>query len=87
MGAHVSIVPNHQTNRLTPLKTRGNVAFFGSFGYELDLNQLSPEELAEVREQIAFYKRHRELIHNGTFYRLQDRKQRKIGRASCRERV
>ena len=71
MGAHVSIVPNHQTNRLTPLKTRGNVAFFGSFGYELDLNQLSPEELAEVREQIAFYKCHRELIHNGTFYRLQ----------------
>ena len=71
MGAHVSIVPNHQTNRVTPLKTRGNVAFFGSFGYELDLNQLSPEELAEVREQIAFYKRHRELIHNGTFYRLQ----------------
>lgn len=71
MGAHVSIVPNHQTNRLTPLKTRGNVAFFGSFGYELDLNQLSPEELAEVREQIAFYKRHRELIHNGIFYRLQ----------------
>ena len=71
MGAHVSIVPNHQTNRLTPLKTRGNVAFFGSFGYELDLNQLNPEELAEVREQIAFYKHHRELIHNGTFYRLQ----------------
>ena len=70
MGSHVSIVPNHQTNRLTPLKTRGNVAFFGSFGYELDLNQLSPEELAEVREQIAFYKRHRDLIHNGTFYRL-----------------
>ena len=71
MGVHVSIVPNHQTNRLTPLKTRGNVAFFGSFGYELDLNQLSPEELAEVREQIAFYKSYRELIHNGTFYRLQ----------------
>ncbi len=71
MGAHVSIAPNHQTNRVTPLKTRGNVAFFGSFGYELDLNQLSPGELAEVREQIAFYKRHRELIHNGTFYRLQ----------------
>ena len=71
MGAHVSIVPNHQTNRLTPLKTRGNVAFFGSFGYELDLNQLKPEELTEVREQIAFYKRYREMIHNGTFYRLQ----------------
>ncbi len=27
IGAHVSIVPNHQTNRITPIKTRGNVAF------------------------------------------------------------
>ncbi|HAP8275795.1 TPA: alpha-galactosidase, partial [Enterococcus faecium] len=41
IGAHVSIVPNHQTNRITPIKTRGNVAFFGAFGYELDLNELS----------------------------------------------
>ena len=37
IGAHVSIVPNHQTNRITPIKTRGNVAFFGAFGYELSL--------------------------------------------------
>lgn len=70
MGAHVSIVPNHQTNRVTPIETRGNVAFFGAFGYEMDLKQLTPQELIIVEEQIEFYKEHRSTIHNGTFYRL-----------------
>lgn len=69
MGAHVSTVPNHQTNRVTPLKTRGNVALFGAFGYELDLNQLSQEELQEVAEQVAFYKLYRHLLLDGLFYR------------------
>lgn len=71
MGAHVSIVPNHQLGRVTPLKMRGDVAYFGAFGYELDLAQLSEEERAQVREQIAFVKKYRKLIHTGTFYRLQ----------------
>lgn len=70
IGAHVSAVPNHQLNRNTPLSTRGNIAFFGAFGYELDLNKLSEEELDEVREQISYYKEHRRLIQQGTFYRL-----------------
>ena len=35
MGAHVSATPNHQLFRDTPLDTRGNVAYFGAFGYEL----------------------------------------------------
>lgn len=70
IGAHVSIVPNHQTNRITPIKTRGNVAFFGAFGYELDLNELSEGDVRIVKEQIAFYKKYRTIIHNGTFYRL-----------------
>lgn len=70
IGAHVSIVPNHQTNRLTPIETRGNVAFFGAFGYELDLNQLTTADLKIVKEQIKFYKKYRSEIHNGTFYRL-----------------
>lgn len=70
MGAHVSIIPNHQTNRLTPLETRGNVAFFGSFGYELDLNQLTDKEINVVKSQVSFYKKYRSVLHNGTFYRL-----------------
>ena len=71
MGAHVSAVPNQQTGRITSLKTRGNVAMFGMFGYELDLNELEPEEKEMVREQTAFVKQHRELIQKGDFYRLQ----------------
>ena len=70
MGSHVSVVPNHQLNRKTPLHTRANVAYFGTFGYELDLNKLSYEEISEVKQQIAFMKEYRELIQFGTFYRL-----------------
>ncbi len=71
MGSHVSAVPNHQVNRITPLKTRADVAYFGTFGYELDLNRLSEEEQEEVREYTGFMKKYRRLIQFGTFYRLQ----------------
>ena len=70
MGAHVSAVPNHQTNRVTPLKTRGNVAIFGAFGYELDLNKISDEEKSIVKKQIEFFKENRELLLFGDFHRL-----------------
>lgn len=70
MGSHVSAVPNHQTMRVTPLYTRANVAFFGTFGYELDLNTLTKEERDEVRDQIRFMKEYRRLIQFGNFYRL-----------------
>lgn len=71
MGAHVSVIPNHQVFRNTPIETRGNVAYFGAFGYELDINKLSEEERSIVREQIKFVKKYRYLIQKGTFYRLQ----------------
>lgn len=70
MGAHVSAVPNQQTGRITPIETRGNVACFGAFGYELDLNLLSDKEKEKVKQQVAYYKAHRELISKGTFYRI-----------------
>lgn len=70
IGAHVSAVPNHQVHRVTPLKTRGNAALFGAFGYELDLNKLTDEEIELVKEQIACYKEKRRLLHQGDFYRL-----------------
>lgn len=70
MGAHVSVTPNHQLGRVTPIRFRGDVAAFGVFGYELDPGRLSEEDRNTVREQIAFVKKYRSLIHNGTFYRL-----------------
>lgn len=72
IGAHVSAVPNHQINRTTPLRTRGNISYFGAFGYELDLNKLSAEELAEVKEQITYYKQNRKLFQQGKFYRIRN---------------
>jgi len=70
IGAHVSSVPNEQVFRMTPLETRANVAYFGAFGYELDLNELSEMEREQVKKQVAFIKEYRDLIHKGTFYRL-----------------
>ena len=71
MGSHVSAVPNHQMHRITPIETRANVAYFGTFGYELDLNLLSDAEIETVKKQIAFMKENRELIQmDGDFYRL-----------------
>ena len=70
MGAHVSAVPNHQTGRITPISTRGKVAMSGCFGYELDLNKLSADELKEVRQQIRFVKAHRMTLLYGDFHRL-----------------
>lgn len=70
MGSHVSASPNHQTNRVTPIETRADVAYFGTFGYELDLLKLDEEDKVEIRRQIAFMKEKRDLIQKGTFYRL-----------------
>jgi len=70
IGSHVSAVPNHQVGRITPIDTRANVAYFGTFGYELDITKLTEEEKAKVKEQVSFFKEKRELIRNGDFYRL-----------------
>lgn len=71
MGAHVSAVPNHQVGRVTSLATRAAVAFFGSFGYELDPTTLSGPERVEVAAQIDFYARHRDLFQRGRLDRLE----------------
>ena len=62
VGSHVSAVPNHQTGRITSIETRGVVAMAGSFGYELDLNQLSEEEKTVVAKQVTHYKEYQSLI-------------------------
>ena len=69
-GAHVSAAPHSQTLRNTPLSTRGNVAFFGCLGYELDLKHLVPTEEKEITHQIAFYKDYRRIFQFGEFRRL-----------------
>ncbi len=64
MGTHVSACPR------TGFETRGNVALWGTFGYELDPCKLTREEKAAVRAQVAEYHRFYELTHEGDLYRL-----------------
>lgn len=70
-GAHVSAVPNDQVGRLTSIDMRAKAAYFGAFGYELDVTELSDEEQATIKQQVAFYKQYRKLFQFGTFYRLE----------------
>ena len=70
MGAHVSVCPNHSNARVTPLKTRGDVAYFGTYGLELDVNKLTTEEKEEIKRQIVEFKKYYELIQRGDYYRL-----------------
>ena len=70
VGAHVSVSPNEQDGRVTPLRTRGIVAMSGTFGYELNPEKLSQEDKKEIRAQIAKRNELADLIHNGRYYRL-----------------
>ncbi len=70
IGSHVSVCPNHGTGRTTPMRTRGDVALMGTFGYELDLRKLSDEDKDEVRRQVAEYKQLSNLIYTSSFHRL-----------------
>ncbi len=51
-------------------KFKGDVALWGSFGYEMDPRNLSDENKALFKEQVADYNKHYDLIHSGDLYRL-----------------
>ena len=70
MGAHVSDCPNHTVGRVTPFKTRGDVALCGTFGYELDITRIPQEDRDAIPGQIAAYHRYNDLVRNGDYYRL-----------------
>ena len=69
LGAHVSITPNHQTGRTTPLDTRFAVARLFNLGYELDLTRCSAEEQAAIAAQTKQASIQRTWIQTGTFWR------------------
>ena len=68
----MSAVPNGLTGRSVPMHTRGVVAAGGTFGYELDLNEITPEEMEEVRTQIQHFRSCWDLVLRGDYYRLSD---------------
>lgn len=66
MGAHVSAC------RRTGYETKGNVAQWGTFGYELDPTKLTEDEKEIVKTQVADYHKYYDLIRNGDLYHLLD---------------
>ena len=64
MGAHVSACDR------TDYRVKGDVALWGTFGYELDPNELSAEERGQVKKQVDEYHKYYNLIHFGDLYRL-----------------
>ncbi|MBR7141022.1 MAG: alpha-galactosidase [Clostridia bacterium] len=64
IGAHVTAWSNNT------IENRFNVASLGAFGYELDLTKCSDEEIAIMKKQIEYYKKHRELLQFGQYVLL-----------------
>ncbi len=75
IGAHVSARKN------ASYETKFNVACIGAFGYELDPTKWTEEETFIIKNQIAYYKDHRNLLQFGN-YRMYDSVFGEAGRSS-----
>ena len=71
MACHISAAPNHQTQRVIPLKYRIDVAMSGRLGMEIQPKNMTDEEKALCRQAIKEYKEIRPIVQLGNIYRLQ----------------
>ncbi len=72
LGSHIASGRSHVTGRIHDLGFRAGTAIFGHLGIEWDLAQASPEELAQLREWIGYYKEQRAFLLTGTMVRMDD---------------
>ena len=72
MTAHLSASPNGFTKREFSLENRFNVACLFNFGYELDCSGYTDKEVKDAAKLSEFYKKRRDFILYGDFYRLGD---------------
>ena len=70
MGAHVCVANNHCNGRVTPLHTRAHVAMAGTFGYELDITQMSQEEREQCAQFNALHHEYSHINRDGDYYRI-----------------
>ena len=66
----IAPVPNFLSRRITSLKMRGHVSMCGVLGYYFDIRKLTSDEKEFVKKQVAIYKKIRQTIQFGNFYRL-----------------
>ena len=69
-ASHISAAPNHQTQRVIPLKYRIDVAMSGRLGMEIQPKNMTDEEKALCKNAIAEYKTIRPIVQMGNIYRL-----------------
>ena len=69
-GTHVGPRECHITRRTLSMAFRAATAFFGHMGLELDLMRESDEDLEILKEAVSLHKKHRRLLHEGDFVRL-----------------
>ncbi|WP_349899274.1 alpha-galactosidase [Parafrigoribacterium soli] len=65
VGSHVGPPTSHTTGRTHDLSFRAITAMFGHFGMEWDIREAQGEVLAELKDAVALYKKHRALLHSG----------------------
>ncbi|MCW2802878.1 MAG: alpha-galactosidase [Propionibacteriaceae bacterium] len=70
MGSHIASGRSHTTGRVHDLAFRAASAVFGHLGIEWDLAQATEDELAQLRDWIAFFKAERSLLLGGDLVRL-----------------
>lgn len=79
IAAHISASPNHQTLRNTLQESRFNVAAFGMLGLEVNVSDLNDDQIQLLKEQIAIYKKYRDVIFDGDYYRLSNGEETEFG--------
>lgn len=71
MGTHVGPRDCHITHRTINMAMRASVVLFGHMGMEMDLRELTADEIVELKAMITLYKKHRHLVHSGDLFRLE----------------
>ena len=65
MGAHITSVPVHSTNRTLSRDLSAKIALLGHFGIESGLRALEPSQLEEVAHWVSVWKNMRHLVEGG----------------------
>lgn len=69
LGTHVGPTVGHQTHRTHSLSFRTLNALFGHAGIEWNITEADANETKVLKAYVAFYKKHRDLLHSGTVVR------------------
>ncbi len=72
IGYPLSSIGSHVNNNpLTSYKTKAMIAFFGTYGYEMNPNNLKKEEIDELSEiKDLYHQYHNDVIEDGVVYHL-----------------